>query len=119
MHTHPPSSQSTLYVDDQTTESFYIPSHTDSGTGAYPHAYPPAIRRQRLRSLPLGLGDDVAELFRRSMHLGPSSQDTLIEEEDKGKSTAAVPKPTKQETGIRGLIRRASVSLLNHKKPRR
>ncbi|KFY08572.1 hypothetical protein V492_06111 [Pseudogymnoascus sp. VKM F-4246] len=122
-------SQSTLYVDDvdQTTASFYIPSHIDSGTGAYPNAYPPAIRRQRLRSLPLGIGDDVADLFRRSMHLGPSSQDTLIERDDKGKSSstastttlATAPKPAKPETRIRGLIRRASVSLLNHKKPRR
>ncbi|OBT60080.1 hypothetical protein VE03_10613, partial [Pseudogymnoascus sp. 23342-1-I1] len=81
-------SQSTLYVDDdvdQNTASFYTPSHTDSGTSEYPHAYPPAIRRQRLRSLPLGIGDDVADLFRRSLHLGPSSQDTFIDKEDKGK----------------------------------
>ncbi|OBT76780.1 hypothetical protein VF21_04471 [Pseudogymnoascus sp. 05NY08] len=122
-------SQSTLYVDDvdQTTASFYIPSHTDSGTSAYPHAYPPAIRRQRLRSLPLGMGDDVADLFRRSLHLGPSSQDTFIEKEDKGKSSSstataaastATPKPPKPATRIRGLIRRASVSLLNHAKPK-
>ncbi|KFY56874.1 hypothetical protein V496_06614, partial [Pseudogymnoascus sp. VKM F-4515 (FW-2607)] len=122
-------SQSTLYVDDvdQTTASFYIPSHIDSGTSAYPHAYPPALRRQRLRSLPLGMGDDVADLFRRSLHLGPSSQDTFVEKEDKHKtatlasaSTATAGlKPAKPETGIRGLIRRASVSLLNHAKPRR
>ena len=120
-------SQSTLYVDDadQTTASFYIPSHTDSGTSAYPYAYPPAIRRQRLRSLPLGIGDDVAHLFRRSMHLGPSSQDTFISKEDKSKTatlastSTAPPKPSKPETRIRGLIRRASVSLLNHAKPRR
>ncbi|KFY55002.1 hypothetical protein V497_07285 [Pseudogymnoascus sp. VKM F-4516 (FW-969)] len=124
-------SQSTLYGDDadQATASFYIPSHTDSGTSEYPHAYPPAIRRQRLRSLPLGLGDDVADLFRRSMHLGHSSQDTFISKDDKGKASsssststlvaAAPSKPAKPETRIRGLIRRASVSLLNHAKPRR
>ncbi|KFY24448.1 hypothetical protein V493_05228 [Pseudogymnoascus sp. VKM F-4281 (FW-2241)] len=126
-------SQSTLYVDDadQNTASFYTPSHTDSGTSAYPHAYPPAIRRRRLCSLPLGIGDDVAHLFRRSLHLGPSSQDTFVEkvDKDKGKSStststtnstsATAPKPAKPETRIRGLIRRASVSLLNHKKPRR
>ncbi|OBT54429.1 hypothetical protein VE04_04384, partial [Pseudogymnoascus sp. 24MN13] len=67
-------------------------------------------------------------VFRRSMHLGPSSQDTFIEREDKdkGKSSSATSdaaptatlKPPKAETRIRGLIRRASVSLLNHAKPK-
>ena len=112
--------QSTFYGDDEVPSSslFYIPVHTDSGTSAYPHAYPPPIRRQRLRSLPVGLGDDdVADRFHRSMHLGPSPEDTLNGREDKGKG--AETKTAKPESGIRSLIRRASISLKNHTKPRR
>lgn len=110
-------SRYSLDGDDAGPASFYLPSHTDSGTSSYTHAFPPPIRRQRLRSLPLSIGDDVAHLFRRPEHLGSLSHDTLNDIEDKGKGVHA--KPSKPETGIRGLIRRASISLKNHTKPRR
>lgn len=106
--------------DDAGPAPFYLPSHTDSGTSSYLDAFPPPIRRQRLRSLPLAICEDDAHFFRRTAHLGPLSRDTLNDMGDKGdKGKEIHSKPAKPETSIRSLIRRASISLKSHSKPRR
>lgn len=99
---------------------FFIPSHTDSGISSSSNlqSAPSPHRRQRLRSLPLGRPDDLVNLFRHSFHMGSScSEDEDHTKEYRGK--AVDPKHGKMDSGIRGLLRRASVSLKNHTQPRR
>jgi F-box and WD-40 domain protein 1/11 len=63
---------------------------------------PPRQQRARLRSLPLGRTDDLADLVRRSLHLGTSSTDGSEKTEPK-------------HVGFRGLLRRASTSIRGRK----